>query len=92
VVRDQAKRTIVHLLNLDIRKLSSFEDEVKPAANIKLSVRVPFTTVRDATLHTADENGSAGPVEHKASRDGDETVVDIVVPRLDVNAILVIDG
>jgi hypothetical protein len=92
VVRDQPKRTIVHLLNLDIRKLSSFEDEVKPATNIKLSVRVPFTTVRDVTLHTADENVSAGPIEHKARRDGDETIVEAVVPRVDVSAILVIDG
>jgi hypothetical protein len=92
VVRDQPKRSIVHLLNLDIRKISSFEDEVKPATNIKLSIRVPFTTVRDMTLHTADENGSARPIKHKARRDGDDTIVEVVVPRVDVSAILVIDG
>jgi hypothetical protein len=92
VVRDQPKRTIVHLMNLDIRKLSSFEDEVKPATNIKLSIRVPFTTVRDMTLHTADENGSTGPISHRARRDGEETIVDVVVPRVDVSAILVIKG
>src|SRR5262249_41922363 len=40
-VYDQSKRTIIHLLNLNIQRLSSFEDKVTPAQGMYVSVRVP---------------------------------------------------
>ena len=36
VVRDQPKKRIIHLLNLSVERLSSFEDKVNPAADIRL--------------------------------------------------------
>jgi hypothetical protein len=91
VVRDQPGRTIVHLYNLKIERISSFEDKVSPAENIKLSVRVPSTEVLAVTSHTIDVHGSAGMLNFMTEKDGDESVVEIRVPRLDISAIVVID-
>ncbi|MGI8967244.1 MAG: hypothetical protein ACR2H1_14315, partial [Limisphaerales bacterium] len=46
VVREQSKRTMVHLLNLNIHRLSSFQDKVQPAENVRVTCRVPFKSVR----------------------------------------------
>ena len=92
VVRDQPQRTIVHLLNLNVQRLSSFDDKVTPASDIKLTVRVPFAAVRDVTIHTADEHGTSGPQKFIAKPDGDESILEITVPRLDISAIVVIEG
>jgi hypothetical protein len=91
-VRDQPNRTIAHLLNLNVQRLSSFEDRVTPAKDLTLRVRVPFDAVRDATIHTADEHGTSGPLVPTIWRESDKTGVELKVPRLDVSAILVIDG
>jgi hypothetical protein len=91
VVRDQPNRTIVHLLNLNVQRLSSFEDKVTHASEIELTVRVPFTTVRDVTIFTADEHGTSGPAKFTTRQEGDDIFVEFTVPRLDVSAIIVID-
>jgi hypothetical protein len=92
VVRDQPNRTIVHLLNLNVERLSSFDDKVVPASDIVLKVRVPFSFVRDVDIHTCDEHGTTGPVNFIHTLDGDESTVDLKVPRLDVSAIVVISA
>jgi hypothetical protein len=91
-LRDQPNRTIVHLLNLNVQRLSSFEDRVTPANDITLRLRVPFDAVRDVTIHTADEHGTSGPLVPTIWREGNTTGIELKVPRLDVSAILVIDG
>jgi hypothetical protein len=91
-LRDQQIHTIVHLINLNVQRLSSFEDRVTPATDISLRVRLPFHAVRDVSIHTADEHGTSGPLVPTIWREGDETGVELKLPRLDVNAILVIDG
>ena len=57
---DQPDRTIVHLLNLNVRRLSSFEDAVTPTGEVRVKVRVPFAKVRSVTSHTADERTAKG--------------------------------
>jgi hypothetical protein len=91
VVRDQPHRAIVHLLNLNIERLSSFDDKVTPAMDTALHVRVPFTAIRDVTLVTADERGTSGSLKFDAKSDGEEVIIGLTVPRLDVSAILVIE-
>ena len=91
VMRDQPKRTIIHLLNLNVERLSSFEDKVTPATDIGLTMRVPLKNVRAVKLLTADENETAGPLKFDRQRDGDGSLVTMTVPRLDVNAILVVE-
>lgn len=92
VVQDQPHRTIVHLLNLNIEKRSSLEDKITPATNTKLSVRVPFANIRDVTIRTADKEASTGPVKFSPRHEDGSTYVDVVVPRLDISAILTIEG
>jgi hypothetical protein len=71
-----------------VQRLSSFEDKVTPASDIKLSVRVPFAKARTVNVQTADANGTSGKLKFDTKPDGSETVVEFVVPRLDVSAII----
>jgi hypothetical protein len=91
VVRDQPGRTIIHLLNLNIQRLSSFQDRVQPAEGVRLLCRVPSSKVRSARVLTADGNSTSGDVHFSSKPVGKETVVEITLPRLDIAAILVIE-
>lgn len=91
VMRDQPARTMIHLLNLDVERLSSFEDKVRPATDITLTVRVPFQDVRVLNIQTADENGTSGPLKFTRQQDGEETQLEITIPRLEISAIVVIE-
>jgi hypothetical protein len=91
VVRDQPGRTMIHLLNLNVERLSSFEDQVDPATKIRLTARVPINNVREVASHTADEYGTSGPVEFESQPEGDGSLLTITVPRLEINAIVVIE-
>ena len=90
VVHDQPGRTIVHLYNLNIQRLSSFADKVTPANDVKLTVTVPFN-VRAVSLRTADENTTSGRLEFTTHTDGSGTIVSMSVSRLDISAILTIE-
>lgn len=59
VVRDQPGKRIVHLLNLNLQRLSSFEDKIEPAADVQLKVLVPFAP-RSVTAISADREAHRG--------------------------------
>jgi hypothetical protein len=90
VVHDQTSRTAVHLYNLNVQRLSSFEDKVTPATDINLSVAVPGT-VRSIRVLTADATATSGPLRYSAIRAGNGQVVETKIPRLDINSIVVIE-
>ena len=92
MVRDQRGRTIFHLLNLDVRRLSSFEDKVTAATNVQLTCRVPFRNVRSVRALTADADATAGPLPFTVRRDGKDSVVEISVPRVEIATLLLIEG
>jgi hypothetical protein len=87
VVRDQPKRTIVHLLNLNIERISSTEDKIHPAENVRVICRVPFGRVRSVWAVTADESG----LEFSAKSAGKETLVEVILPRLEISTMLVME-
>lgn len=98
-VFDTDEDTYVHLLNLDVRKKSSFEDEVRPAKDVVVRVRIdlreraalrPVIRGRTITaeLFTADDNTTRGAVRCVASKDNE--VVTVTVGVLEVHAILTI--
>ena len=91
VVRDQGRKTIVHLLNLNIQRLSSFEDKVAPALDIGLEVRVNLKKVHQVRLLTADEAQSPGAVPFTSRAEKGDTVVEFKINRLMVSAIAVIE-
>ncbi len=87
-VYDQPGRTIVHLLNLDVRRLSSFEDAVTPASDVRIRVRVPFANVRTVTGYSADEGTSKGRLSLVLRQVGTGAEVEFTVTRLDIAAII----
>lgn len=92
VVADQKKRTIVHLFNLGIERLSSFEDKVHPARDIRITVRVPFKRVTSVRVLTADADATSGSLDFSADGNGGQSVVKLAIPRVDISSILVIEG
>ena len=91
VVRDQSNRTIIHLLNLNIQRLSSFQDIVHPAENVGFTCSVPFTGVRTVRALTADKVATTGDLSFTATPDGEGTTVQATVPALEIATILLIE-
>jgi hypothetical protein len=90
VVHEQPHRTIVHLYNLNIQRLTSFEDKVTPAIDVGLSVRVPLKPEK-VSIQTADPSGTSGQLTAIISQQGDDIIVSTTVPRLEISAIVTIE-
>ncbi len=91
IVHDQPSRSIVHLYNLNVERLTSFADRVTPAADIQMKVRVPFKA-RKVSIQTADEQGTKGSLKFTTEQDGDENVLTLTIPRIEISAIIVIEA
>jgi acetyl esterase/lipase len=91
VVRDQPQRTLVHLLNLNVSRRSSFQDDLHPAENVRLTVRVPFRSGCSVRVVTADTRGTLGNLPADFHADSQGGTVEFAVPRLDVAAFLVLE-
>ncbi|MEO5801882.1 MAG: hypothetical protein ABIR24_00005, partial [Verrucomicrobiota bacterium] len=91
VVQDQPTKTIVHLLNLDVQRISSFEDKATAANDVRLQVRVPFR--RDLTVKaiSADTAATQGLVPFTFKREKNEAVLVVTVPLIALSTILVIE-
>jgi methylmalonyl-CoA mutase cobalamin-binding subunit len=90
VVRDQRKRTLVHVLNLNVQKLSSFQDKVTPAENVGVEVWVPFRKVRSVKWLSADEPEAAAP-EFQSQTNGKGTTVRLTIPKVEIAGIVVVE-
>ena len=91
VLRDQPGRTVAHLLNLNVQRLSSFQDRVEAATNLVLTLRVPFKKVRLVQALTADADSTSGPLTFTTQSEGKETVVQVSVQRLEVSLMVIIE-
>jgi hypothetical protein len=91
VVRDQPKRTIVHLLNLNVQRVSSYEDKVTPATGISIQVRVPNKHVRSVQALTVDTYATRGKVEFTSQKDPNGSLISFDVPNLGISTIVVIE-
>ncbi len=87
VVNDQPHRTIIHLLNLNLQKLTSFTDKVTPAENVHLSVKVPFKHVYKVTALTPDTDATKGELIYSATWGN----IEITIPRLSISTIVVVE-
>lgn len=92
VVRDQPTRSIIHLYNLDVERLSSFDDRMTPATDITLKVRVPFKEVQSLTIQTADRDGAHGDLAFSTEPTETGIVLKFTVPRLDISALVVAEA
>jgi hypothetical protein len=91
IVRDQPQRTIVHLLNLNVQRVSSFEDKVTPIADLRVAVRVPLKRVHSVRVLTADIAATSGALPFTCTVTGQDTLVRMNLPHLEVATILVIE-
>jgi hypothetical protein len=91
VARDQKDRTIVHLYNLGIERLSSFEDKVTPAADIALRVRVPFSSVKSVKALSVDAEATKGDLKFTTDPTSSDVVIETKILRLQISTILVIE-
>jgi hypothetical protein len=91
VVRDQPGTTLVHLLNLNVMRKSSFEDKIQPALDIKVSCRVPFRSVKSVQILSADRGTTTGTTQFETRISADGALVELTIPRLEVAAILKVE-
>jgi hypothetical protein len=91
IVRDQAHRTMVHLLNLNVQRLSSFEDKVTPVTDLRVVARVPLKKVHSVRALTADAAGTSGALPFSGTAKGRETLVQTTLPRMENATILLIE-
>jgi hypothetical protein len=79
------------VLNLNVQRLSSFADKVIAAEAVGVTVRVPFKTIRSVRALTADAGATAGLLSFSAKRTGDESMVELTLPRLEIATLLMIE-
>jgi len=91
VVRDQPGRTIVHLLNLDVRRISSSQEKVTPVENLRIAVRIPFRKVHSIRALTADAAGASGSLTFSSAEKGGGSLVETTFPHLEIAALLIIE-
>lgn len=90
-VRDQKNRTVVHLVNLDVQRLSATEDRVNAATNVHAICLVPFDQVHSVRVLTADENTTRGDVQFTTHAIDGGTTVEVTLPKLETSALVVIE-
>jgi hypothetical protein len=91
VVYDQPKRVIIHLLNLNVQRRSSFEDHVEPATNVVVTCRVPLKQVSSVEALSADKAPSSESLKFRTRTTDAGLFVQAKVPRIETSTILVID-
>jgi hypothetical protein len=91
LVRDQPNRSLVHMLNLAIERVSSFQDRVIPVRDVRLSIRIPFRNVHSVQALTADDSGTAGPLPYSILMKDFQILVETSLPQLEISTILVIE-
>ncbi|NLV40985.1 MAG: hypothetical protein GXY15_07130 [Candidatus Hydrogenedentes bacterium] len=91
VLRDTPAETLVFLYNLHIERLSSFEDRVTPAENLRVTVTVPFNAVGAVTASSPDPGAFNGTLPHTAEPTPEGGMrVSFTLPRLDTGALVVV--
>jgi len=91
VMCDQPKRTIVHLLNMNIQRRSSFEDSATPATNVLVTCRVPLKKTGSVNALTADSHSASGPLMFRTKPAGEQMLVQVRVPSVYVSMLIVIE-
>jgi hypothetical protein len=91
IVREKSNKTIVHLLNLNVQRVSSFEDRVSPVSQLRLRIRCRSDRVASVKALSADAEGTRGAIGFTTRPDQDFTIVEVTVPRVFVSTILLIE-
>ncbi len=92
VVADAPGKTAVWLYNLNVQRLSSFEDRVIPAEALKLTVRVPFHELTSAVLSACGPEKASQPLEFSTNAKDGALFVHLEIPKLPVGALVLLSG
>jgi hypothetical protein len=90
-VSDLSGKTIVHLLNLDVRRVSSYDDTIRPVDNVDITLHVPLATVHGVTANTADSDASSGPIHFTSTADSHGSEVRFTIPKAVLSTILIVE-
>jgi len=90
VLREKPHKTIVHLLNLNVERISSFDDRVHPADDVHLILRCHGDVPTSIVASSADPEATVGPIQFTVTKEADANVVQLAVPRLFISTIFVI--
>ncbi len=91
IVRDQGKKTIVHILNLNVERLSSFTDRVKPATDVHFSLHCAGEAPRSVTALSADPDATRGAIQFTTRTGKEGSEIELMIPRVTLSTILVIE-
>jgi hypothetical protein len=89
VARRQAGKTILHLLNLNVQRINSFEDRVTPATDVRIRIRFPRPFPKSIIALTADPDGSTGPIAPDVNGEG--MTLSATLGRVVVSSILTLE-
>jgi hypothetical protein len=90
-VSDLSGKTIVHLLNLNVRRISSYDDTVQPADNVEITLHVPLSAVHSVTADTADSDATHGTIRFTATANSRGSEVHLTIPRTVLSTILIVE-
>lgn len=91
VARDGDGRSLVVLYNLNVERLSSFEDKVTPAEKVVVDVFVPYKAVKAVTLSAPEDLPASGSMAFTATEAEAGTRVRCEAPTFDIGVMLTIE-
>lgn len=91
VVRDGKHNTILHVYNLNIEKVSSFQDHLVPAEFVRLQCRIPRPAVRSVTAWSADPSATTGALRFEVVRNDDGCMLQFELPRIEVSTLIMVE-
>lgn len=92
VVRDTDKNTIVFLYNLNIERLSSFEDQIRPAEDVKVTILTPFQNIHAVHISGPEVSYGSGTLNFSVQKTEKGNRIETSIPRLTIGVLLVIDA
>jgi len=83
VVRDTEDKTPVFLYNLNMERLSSFEDKVTPVPASSMKILLPRNGITSVTLSSPDTGVATGTLKYRTTPAGENICVECNLPEFE---------
>jgi hypothetical protein len=74
-----------------VTKLSSFDDKVVEAKDVKIKLHVPIKDLKSIMASSADVGATTGQIEFKATPDRDGSTIELTLNRVILSTICTIE-
>lgn len=91
VVQDAKKGTVLHFYNLNIEKVSPFQDRLVPAEFVRVECRIPRHSVRSVTAFSADARASTGSLKFETVRERGGCSVQFQLPTIEISTLVLVE-